>query len=56
MINNHPPFRGLNIGIPIVIPIKGRGFINQGSGLGYKAQYRAGMGLLEKLGLANLHH
>ena len=34
MINKHPPFKGLNIRIPIIIiPIKGRGFINQGSGL-----------------------
>ena len=47
MINNPPPFKGLNIRIPIIIPIKGRGFIriqivipikgrgfmNQGSGL-----------------------
>ena len=24
----------INIGIPIVIPVKARGFINQGSGLG----------------------
>ena len=33
MINNPPPCNGLNIRIPIIIPIKGRGFINQGSGL-----------------------
>ena len=33
MINKPPPFKGLNIRIPIIIPIKGRGFINQGSGL-----------------------
>ena len=26
-------FKGLNIGISIIIPIKGRGFINQGSTL-----------------------
>ena len=26
-------FKGLNIRIPIVIPIKGMGFINHGSGL-----------------------
>ena len=26
--------QGLNISIPITIPIKGRGFIDQGSGLG----------------------
>ena len=34
MINERPPFKGPNIRIPIVIPIKGRGFINQGCGLG----------------------
>ena len=33
MINNAPPFKGLNIKIPIIIPIKGRVFINQGLGL-----------------------
>ena len=33
MINEPPPFKGLNIKIPIVIPIKGRGFINHVSGL-----------------------
>ena len=33
MINKPPPFEGLNTGIPIIIPIRGRGFINQGSGL-----------------------
>ena len=33
MINKPPPFKGLNIRIPIIMPIKGRGFINQGSGL-----------------------
>ena len=32
-MNKPPPFKGLNITIPIIIPIKGRGFINQGSGL-----------------------
>ena len=26
-----PPFQGLNIRIPIMIPMQGRGFINQGS-------------------------
>ena len=31
MINNPPTFKGLNIGIPIIIPINGRGFINHGS-------------------------
>ena len=33
MINNPPPFKDLNIGIPIIIPIKGRGFLNHGSTL-----------------------
>ena len=33
MINKHPSCKGLNIRIPIIIPIRGRGFINHGSGL-----------------------
>ena len=33
MIDKPPPFQGLKIGIPAIIPVKGRGFINQGSGL-----------------------
>ena len=33
MINKPPPFKGLNIRIPIIIPIKGRGFVNHGLGL-----------------------
>ena len=33
MINKPPPFKGLNIRIPIIISIKGRGFIDQGSTL-----------------------
>ena len=33
MINKPPPFKGLNMSILIIIPIKGRGFTNQGSGL-----------------------
>ena len=33
MINKPTPFKDLNIRIPIIPPIKGRGFINQGSGL-----------------------
>ena len=33
MINKPPPFKGLNIRICIIVPIKGRGFVNQGSGL-----------------------
>ena len=35
MINKPPPFKGLNVRIPSIIPTKGRGFINQGSGLVY---------------------
>ena len=30
MINNSPPFQGLNIRIPILHPTKETGFINQG--------------------------
>ena len=38
MINNPPPFKGLNdIRIPIITQIKGRGFINQGSTLNRKS-------------------
>ena len=36
MINKLHPFKGLNIRMPIIVPIKGRGFINQGSGLGLR--------------------
>ena len=38
MINKSPPSKGLNIRIPIMIPIEGRGFIIQGSTLGIPAQ------------------
>ena len=34
MINKPHPFKGLNIRIPKIIPIQGRGFINHGPGLG----------------------
>ena len=34
MIHKPPLFNGLNIWIPIIIPVKGRGFINQGSTFG----------------------
>ena len=45
MINNPPCFKGLNTSIPIIIPIKGRGFINQGSGLGFMVEgFRASLG------------
>ena len=36
MIYNPLPFEGLNIIILFIIPIKGSGFIDQGSGLGLK--------------------
>ena len=36
MINEPPPFKCPNIWIPIIISIKGRGCINQGSTLGYR--------------------
>ena len=34
VIDKPPPFKGLNIRILIIIPIKGRGLINQESTLG----------------------
>ena len=34
MINKPPPLKGLIIRIPILMPIKGRGFINKGSTIG----------------------
>ena len=37
MINNHPPFQGLNIRIPILIPLRGFFFI-RGSGLGLRCR------------------
>ena len=33
LTNESTPLKGLNLRIPIVIPIKGRGFTSQGSGL-----------------------
>ena len=36
MINKPPRFKGLNIRIPIITPIKGRRLINYGSGLGLR--------------------
>ena len=32
MINKPLPFKGLNIGIPIIIPVKGRGLLIRGWG------------------------
>ena len=40
MMNELPPFKDLDIRIPIIIPIKGRGFINHGSGLGSGLGFR----------------
>ena len=40
MINKPPPFKGLNIRIPIIIPIMGRGFTSHGSTLGFKVELR----------------
>ena len=42
MMNQPLPFKGLNFRIPIIIPIKGSGFINQGSKLFSKAWARFG--------------
>ena len=36
---NPPRFKGLNIWIPMIIPIKGRGFINYGPTLAYYTYY-----------------
>ena len=33
MISKPTPFKDLHVRIPIIIPIKGRGFIDHGSGL-----------------------
>ena len=42
MINKPPPFKGLTLRIPITIPIKGGGFINRGSTLGFREVYTLG--------------
>ena len=41
MINKPPPFKCLNIRMPNIIPVMGRGFINQGSGL--PQQFNSGL-------------
>ena len=41
MTNTPPHFKGLNIRIPIIIPIKGRGFIHQGSTLVLEGEWRS---------------
>ena len=33
MITKPPPSKSLNIGMPIILPINGRAFVNQGPGL-----------------------
>ena len=40
-INKPPPFAGLNIRIPIIIPITGWGLINYGSTLGFRVRARS---------------
>ena len=35
-MNNLPPFEGLNMKIPIIIPMKRREFINHGCTLGFR--------------------
>ena len=44
MIYKPPPFKGLDIRIPIIIPIKGRGFINHGSTLREKDAFEELLG------------
>ena len=40
MINKPPPFKGLDTRVPIIIrDRKGKGFIQQGSGLGFKESW-----------------
>ena len=36
VMNKPPPFQGLNIRIHALIPIKRKGFINQGSTFGFR--------------------
>ena len=50
MVQKPPPFKGLNIRILIINPIKGRGFINHGSGLGVSRNMLAGLGGLGGVG------
>ena len=49
MINEPPPFKGLNIGIPFKFP-KGRVFFSQGSGL-IKGANRVEQGSLRGYGI-----
>ena len=49
-MNKPPPFKGLDIRIPIIIPIQGRGFINHGSGFNFVAGTEfAALGLCRQL-------
>ena len=52
MINKHSPFKGLNIRIPIMIPTKGREFINPGSTLVSHEKYDTGF--TSKLVMSNI--
>ena len=49
MMNNPPPVKGPNIRIPVIIRIKGRGFINQGSTV-VSSTHRSRHGLKALLG------
>ena len=50
MINKPSPFKGLNIRIPSIIPVKGRGGINQGSGLRCMADNYSGPSISKDYG------
>ena len=55
MINESSPFKGLNMRIPIIIPINGRGFIHSGSTLGCRGSGCKAVGLnLWGLGILRL--
>ena len=55
MINKPPPFKGLDSRMSIVIPIKGRGVINQGSGSYGTAKAKKGSPTLTQLRLPEEH-
>ena len=40
-----PPLMGLNIRVPIIVPSKGKGFMNQGSTLGTLGSFLANVHL-----------
>ena len=55
MINKPPPFKGRNIWIPIITPTKGRGFVDQGSGIGIvQLECGSGSGLRLTQGVSGL--